>query len=130
MSQNVLKIMVTNLIIYNWYYITEICQFSNCHIYGGSEVNVGSANGEQECAQMVKITKPDALGATLYSGIRSCWAEYGTKIGKKSITRCCLFSGIPHKMFTYFQRLLSCNILLLTISHLFYRSYISRVLGY
>ena len=83
------------LIIYNWCYITEICQFSDCYISGGSDISVGSVGpfAEEKCARLVKKEKPDALGATSYS-YGNCKAEYGTKIisAFRSV-RCCLFPG-------------------------------------
>ena len=99
--------MDTNLNIYNWYYITDICQFSNCYIHGGSETMVGSANGEQECARLVRKTKPDALGVTKYGySSRNCVAEYGTKMGQTSSIRCCLFPGTTSSCWLIFMFML------------------------
>ena len=59
---------------------------------GGSNVRLGVASNEQECALLVKRKRPDALGAAFY-GENSCYAEYGTKFFGKS-GRHCFFGNI------------------------------------
>jgi len=83
-----------DLIIYNWYYITGNCKFSDCTIQVGNYYNLGATSGDEECASLVREKRPDALGVTRYkSGGNNCYAEYGTKIISSFNARCCIFPG-------------------------------------
>ena len=89
--------------IYNGYYITDICQFNDCSIFGGDRV--GSTSDEQECARLVKEKKPHAIGATRYSET-NCEAEYSTDTlphahDPHDTRRCCVFPGNISSKFIY-----------------------------
>ena len=67
-------------------------------LVGGASERVGTAEGEQECAALVKKMKPDALGANFFLSTvhdeNHCWASYGFKVDSdtKDVGRSCVFS--------------------------------------
>ena len=75
----------------------EICTFVIGDGTGGTEEKIGDTDTEDECADLVRSTKPSANGATWgadWSNRRECYAEYNaTGIDDDFIWKTCLFNG-------------------------------------
>jgi hypothetical protein len=69
------------------------CVFFPGYVSGGKRENVGNTSTEDECAQLVTKTRPEATGATWTKRVKGCRAEFGSRIikfGEKQ--RSCLFN--------------------------------------
>ena len=85
------------------------CKFGDGHGAGHhrTRLMVGKTITEDECAKLVKLTKPNAKGVTYVKSDKSCWAEYqnnfkrtsyfknyGQTLVRKDDKRYCIFKGI------------------------------------
>ena len=103
-------IIIYYIVVKSNIYCSETCEFFDGYVQSPTQEDLDDANTEQECARLVKKTKPSAIGATWYkSGSRkyTCTADFG--YGAKIVYspsyphhRGCLFSGI-HINYTYTQ---------------------------
>ena len=89
-----------NLILYNWYYVTGICQFRDHCKFGGHSIGSKDKKGnifdEEKCARSVRQMIPKARfrGATFNKQSGICYAGTGKKdVYKRLKSRCCIFPG-------------------------------------